>query len=310
MKKNLVICFIMALLVIFQGCSMTDEEQSAEPQYIEVIENETYSIVEMFDEYHFAGTILGDSGFIACNTADSNLYVMNDSGEIKYTWGQLGNGENEFLHPTSITRSGECYYVLDAGNKRIQLYSNDLQYIGTIELEELENTNEVYYLDLSVSDKGVVYITTNSPFSDTSRVNIVNTDGELILSKKAMHGFTYCDGNVAYCVNTFEVVETEDSITSSFSHSYLYIISEDGSMEIKTELPYKYGPADFIVDGEDLYILSSAWGRLDHFTTNGEYIDTICRFENGLYPESYISQTENGFIVTDTYVGVTYIISK
>lgn len=310
MKRNSIICFVMALLVFFSGCSITDEEQSGEPEFIDVIENKTYSIMHIFDGYHFAGSTPVDSGFIACNTEDSKLCTMNYSGEIEHVWGQLGNGENEFLHPTSIVRSGDYFYVLDAGNKRVQIYNNDMHKIRTIELEELENTNEVYYLDLSVSDKGVIYITTNSPFDDTSRIYIVNAAGELVLSKKPMHGFTYCDDNVAYCVNTFETVETEEAITSSFSHSYLYVISEDGSMEIKTELPYKYGPADFIVDGDDLYILSSAWGRLDHFTTNGEYLETICWFENGLYPESYLSQTENGFVVTDCYVGVTYIISK
>ena len=75
------------------------------------------------------------------------------------------------------------------------------------------------------------------------------------------------------------------------------------------ELPYKYGPADFIVEGNDLYVLSCAWARLDHFTLDGTYIETLFQFEEMLYPESRLARTANGFVVTDRIGEKTYFLS-
>ncbi len=76
------------------------------------------------------------------------------------------------------------------------------------------------------------------------------------------------------------------------------------------KFPYKYGPTDFVVDGEDVYVLSCLWARLDHFKSDGSYIETIWKFDS-LSPESCLTRTsQEGFIVTDRRNNAAYFLSR
>lgn len=310
MKNNAVFLTIFAILLACSGCTAGNKKLASEyePEYIEVKMNDGYSLIDKLENSKLAGTVFYADNIIACDSGDNNLVILNEHGEDIGKFGSLGNGTDEFINPTGIDISGERLYVLDAGNQRIQIYDNNFTYLNSIVLDSLANTDEVYYTDISVSNEGIIYLTTNSSFEDTSRVYIVDIDGNIKTSTKPMCGFTYSDGETAYCINTYEIFQADSSWTASFSHNYLYAISEDGTLTEQAELPYKYGPTDFVVEGDDLYVLSCGWARLDHFTTDGVYVETIYKFDE-LYPESYLTRTSNGFVVTDRYTGITYILS-
>ena len=311
MKKHLLVWLMLAFCVLLTGCSYADmAENERKAEDIEVKLSEAYSLVAEIYNMDLAGVVSYKGNILACDAANNKLTILRDSGEILNTFGRLGNGMGEFTNPTGLAIVEDKVYVLDAGNHRIQIYDSNLSYIGSTTLNELSPTDEVYYLDISVSDDGTMYLTANSTFRDISRIYIVNPNGKLITSSEPVYGYTCCDGKEAYCLNTFELFEASNTWKASFSNNYLYKICDDGSLETLAELPYKYGPADFVVEGSDLYVLSSAWARLDHFQTDGTYIETIYHFDNGLHPESYLEKTNNGFVITDRYTGSIYILSN
>lgn len=312
MRKKAALSLILILLLMYSGCTQnhTYLDTDKEPQQIEVNLNPSFFLVKELSDVELTGAVSYVNHFIICDAGKNCLTISNQSGDQLRTLGTLGNGPDEFINPTGLDVSKDRLYVLDAGNKRIKIYDSSFNCIDTIPLNVLEPTDEIYYLDISVSDSGTCYVTTNSTFGDTSRVYIIDPAGAITASTSPMYGYTYCDGDTAYFINEFELFSTNNTQTAAFSSHYLYTIDHDGTLNKKMELPYKYGPSDFIVEGNDLYVLSCAWARLDHFTLDGTYIETLFQFDDMLYPESRLARTTNGFVVTDRIGEKIYFLSN
>ncbi|MCK4260011.1 MAG: hypothetical protein KAX49_13610 [Halanaerobiales bacterium] len=73
---------------------------------------------------------------------------------------------------------------------------------------------------------------------------------------------------------------------------------ENGKLIEKFELPYKYSPKDFIYSplSEEWYFICRSYMRIDRFSQNGKYLDTI--FKGDIQNDSleYISISQNGTI--------------
>lgn len=312
MGKNVIFSLIITILLVFSGCTPNwiHSDTDKEPQQIEVKLNPSFFLVKELADVELTGAASYANNFIICDAGKNCLTISSQSGDQLRTLGALGNGQDEFINPTGLDTSEDHLYVLDAGNKRIKIYDSSLNCIDTIRLDVLEPTDEIYYLDISVSDSGTCYVTTNSTFEDTSRIYRIDPSGAITTSASQLYGYTCCDGDTAYFINEFELSSTDKKQTAAFSSHYLYTMNDDGTLNKKMELPYKYGPADFIVEGNDLYVLSCAWARLDHFTLDGTYIETLFQFEDMLYPESRLARTANGFVVTDRIGEKTYFLSN
>lgn len=284
--------------------------RDAEPESIKRNVREDYVLVKEQHNAAFGGSVYYEGSQIVCDIRENRLIKLDMFGDPIETFGKLGNGIDEFIRPISLALSGGNLYVLDSGNNRVQIYGSDFSLVNTISLKDIASENGVSFVDLSVSGSGSVVLTTNSTHLEDSRVYIVNPDGTVKTSAGQMCGYTSCDGETAYCVNTFQLYQDESGGGGAlFSHSCLYAVGEDGTLTKQAELPYKYGPADFIVEGDDLYVLSSGWSTLDHFKTTGEYVDTIYRFPSKLGVEAYLARTQDGFFVADYQNGTSYMLT-
>lgn len=308
MKLRTFLTLILICLFTCAGCAASGAADEAEPDEIEVKLSQEYTLAIKLEHSELAGTVFYNGNVIACNPADNNLIIYTDSGEKIDTFGGLGNEAGEFINPTGIAVSEERLYILDAGNQRIQIYDTDFTFLDAISLKQLENTSEVYYTDLSVTEDGFIYLTTNSTFKNIAYIYLVDEEGNISNSAEPIYGFTYSSGDIAYCINTFQLSQKKRTYTASFGDSYLYSINERGTLTTLTELPFRYGPTDFMVEGDDLYVLSCGWARLDHFTTDGTYLETIYQFDE-LDSESYLTRTSDGFVVTDRESGMIYFLS-
>lgn len=252
--------------------------------------------------------LLQDSVFI-CDMDDHCLREFDFNGKELRTVGQLGNGNGEFIRPTGLSYSNESFYVVDSGNNRIQILDKDLEYQQEYILDQLSRDIGTFYTDIAVDKDGTGIVLTNSVVQENARAYVFDSNGSVQKTSFVINGYASCEDNRIYCVNTFELFKDGTSHVGEVKDSKLFEYTNSNIREI-CELPYKYAPTDFVIDGDDLYVLSCGWAQLDHFKTDGSYIETIWEFEQ-LDPESFLERTpQGGFIVTDGQNKTVYFLSR
>lgn len=311
MKRILWVFLLAASLFALAGCSSRKEtnEDNAMAQEIDVFFAEGYTLSAKCNGVTPYGAAVNENSVVVCDMGDSCLREFDLQGNEIRRVGQLGNGNGEFLRPSGLTYCNERFYVVDSGNSRIQILDKNLEYQGKYMLDKLWDGNgSMFYTDIAVCEDGVAAVLTNCLQKEEARVYISDSNGSVQKSPFVLYGYTNCEKGKLYFTNTFVLSENDSSYEAGIRESALYELVNDELHDI-FKFPYKYGPTDFIVDGEDVYVLSCLWAHLDHFKTDGSYVETIWQFD-ALSPESCLARTsEGGFVVTDRYNNVVYFLS-
>lgn len=311
MKRVSLVILLTVLLLAFAGCSSRNEknDDNSGPQEFKVFMAEGYTLSGKCSEITPFGAAVLENSVIICDMGDNCLREFDFQGNEIRKVGQLGNGNGEFLRPSGLTYCNERFYVVDSGNSRIQILDMNLEYQSEYALDEsFESTANMFYTDIAVCEDGVVTVLTNSVLKENARVYLSDSDGSVQKTPFILNGYTNCEKDRMYYTNTFELSENDSSYDASIQESGLYELVEDELRDIY-KFPYKYGPTDFVVDGDDVYVLSCVWARLDHFKLDGSYIETIWKFDR-LSPESCLARTpQEGFIVTDRQNNVAYFLN-
>lgn len=308
--KRVILCAAFVLLLLCAGCASANKpEAEKEAEQIEVRMSQNYTEGFQKKGLRPAGVTVWN-GFVVVSCAEDNcLALLDESGNVVRKIGSLGNGAEEWLHPTGLAADAQKLYAVDSGNQRIKVLDGEFCCIETLPLQKLENTAEVYYTDLSAAEDGTLYAATNSAALEKARLYAINADGTVRASKEPFYGYSdYADGKLL-CANTFSLSEMGGSFYAKAGDSALYQMDHEGTQQVIAALPYKYTPTDFVAEGEELYILSCGWARLDRFKTDGTYVETIWKFDR-LSPESYLARTEHGFLISDYQNDVLYYVRE
>lgn len=312
MKRVFLVILLTVLLLAFAGCSSHNEENddNSKPQAFKLFMAEGYTLSGRCSGITPFGAVALENSVIICDMGENCLREFDFQGNEIRKVGQLGNGNGEFLRPSGLAYRNERFYVVDSGNSRIQILDMNLEYQSEYALDELvESVADMFYTDIAVCEDGVVTVLTNSVLKENARVYISDSNGSVQKTPFILNGYTNCEKDRVYCANTFELFESDSSYDASTRESGLYELVNDELHDI-FKFPYKYGPTDFIVDGDDVYVLSCVWAQLDHFKSDGSYIETIWEFDS-LSPESCLAHTsQEGFIVTDRQNNVVYFLSR
>lgn len=311
MKKVVLVLLLIASLFAFAGCSSSNQiNDDAAPQALEFRRADNYTLSGKRNGLILYGAAVLDNSVLICDMGNSCLREFDFQGNEIKSVGRLGNGNGEFIRPSGLAYCNERFYVVDSGNSRIQILDLNLDYQSEYELEKLdESTAYTYYTDIAVCENGVVTVLTNSVQKESARVYILNSNGSVQKMPFIVNGYTNCKKDKIYYANTFELFENDSSYDAITEESTLYEFVNNELRDI-FKFPYKYGPTDFIVDGDDVYVLSCVWSQLDHFKTDGSYLETIWRFDS-LSPESFLVRTpQEGFVVTDGLNNVAYFLSR
>lgn len=313
MKRVFPMLLSIALLAASAGCSSRGEkyDDNSAPQALNFVMAEGYTLSGQCSGITPFGVAARGDSVIICDMENNCLREFDFQGNEIRTVGKLGNGNGEFLRPSGLAYRNERFYVVDSGNNRIQILDMNLEYQGEYALDELDYVDEnIFYTDIAVREDGVVTVLTNSVFKENARVYLSDSNGSLQKTQIILDGYTDCeqDGRMYY-TNTFELFERAPSYEAVIRESGLYEIVNDELREIY-KFPHKYGPTDFIVDGDDVYVLSCVWAQLDHFKTDGLYIETIWEFDE-LSPQSCLVHIpQGGFVVTDRQNDVVYFLER
>lgn len=312
MKRVFLVILLTVSLLAFAGCSSRNEmnDDNTAPQAFGSIMAKGYKLSGKCSGITPFGAAALENSVLICDMGNNCLIEFDFQGNEIRKVGQSGSGNGEFFHPSGLAYCNERFYIVDSGNSRIQILDMNLEYQGEYALDILgESDQNIFYTDIAACEDGVVTVVTNSVLKENARVYLADSNGSVHKTPYILNGYTNCAKDRMYYINTFELFENASAYDAVIRESALYELMNDELRDL-CKFPYKYGPTDFIVDGDDVYVLSCVWAQLDHFKTDGSYIETIWKFDS-LSPESCLVRTsQGGFIVTDKQNKAAYFIGR
>lgn len=263
-----------------QESSQKPDSPYSPPDRVYLDEEELVTLTNEKTGIKAAGGIwVNQDNIVVSDQVESKLVVLDKEGKVLHEVGKIGSGPLEFSNPTDLFYNEEdkCLYVLDNGNYRVQILSDDLEFKKEVSFSKMKE------LDIASSDfrsivvkKDAVYISLKGTSKETLHIYRVSFDGSLEETELISSGVLFKDKDKVYLAEmlAFEFMESETSSgffdsTGTAGQTYLYEV--DG---IKTKkiagFPYQYTPSDVVKQGEVYYIASALWNLVEAFQLEGE----------------------------------------
>lgn len=277
MKKAFATVVMLVLLLSFVSCGSSGGVDLAPGSLeLDMELNGAYQLDENFlSDCSFvkpAGVLFHDGRLFVADSGNNCIQVFDADGKHIDTIGSTGNGQLQFLDPTAITYYSDMYYVLDAKNERIEILNKDFSYNSERKLSEVPAEDP--YIDIAVDQAGDAYVTTMYGVHKYAHVYKVD-DADLITQMgEKLIGYVAQGDDGVYMANTMEVLN-DAARTGANS---LYQVSGN-ELNLASELPYKYMPYDFIIDGGDVFMYGATRNTLDRFSVDGMYQETLYQFD-------------------------------
>ena len=209
----------------------------------------------------------------------SKITVFDIKGNLKKSWGAMGDTDGKLNSPTSILAEKSLVHVSDAGNSRIVTFDNDGNFIRNwgdsgINYQSVQNPT-----DVAVDDSGIYYV------SDGNQNKIIkfNTNGtyvgEINSILTASAKFSSIESITVHDDDAFLLSSTNNRIlnfhsTGGFLKSFGTTGDGDKQLQNPTSLEF--------ADDDNLYVADSQNNRVLVLNTAGEYVAKWGTFGNGL----------------------------
>ena len=209
----------------------------------------------------------------------SKITIFDIKGNLKQSWGTIGNTDGQLNSPTSILAEKTLVHVSDAGNSRIVTFDNDGNFIRNwgnsgINYQSVQNPT-----DIAVDDSGIYYV------SDGNQNKIIkfNTNGtyvgEINSILTASAKFSSIESITVHDDDAFLLSSTNNRIlnfhsTGGFLKSFGTTGDGDKQLQNPTSLEF--------ADNDNLYVADSQNNRVLVLNTAGEYVAKWGTFGNGL----------------------------
>ena len=209
----------------------------------------------------------------------SKITIFDIKGNLKQSWGTIGNTDGQLNSPTSILAEKSLVHVSDAGNSRIVTFDNDGNFIRNwgnsgINYQSVQNPT-----DIAVDDSGIYYV------SDGNQNKIIkfNTNGtyvgEINSILTASAKFSSIESITVHDDDAFLLSSTNNRIlnfhsTGGFLKSFGTTGDGDKQLQNPTSLEF--------ADNDNLFVADSQNNRVLVLNTAGEYVAKWGTFGNGL----------------------------
>jgi len=209
----------------------------------------------------------------------SKITIFDIKGNLKQSWGTMGNTDGQLNSPASILAEKTLVHVSDAGNSRIVTFDNDGNFIRNwgnsgINYQSVQNPT-----DIAVDDSGIYYV------SDGNQNKIIkfNTNGtyvgEINSILTASAKFSSIESITVHDDDAFLLSSTNNRIlnfhsTGGFLKSFGTTGDGDKQLQNPTSLEF--------ADDDNLYVADSQNNRVLVLNTAGEYVAKWGTFGNGL----------------------------
>lgn len=269
-----------------------------------------------------SGIWVNEENIVVSDTEEHKLVILDKEGNRIKETGKIGGGPLEFSKPTDIYHDEETgyVYILDNGNKRVQILSENLEYIDEIPLPDIELGDVLSYSSV-MADKGYVYISLSFASNGDLHIYRISPQDKIDKTKLTCSGTLFKDGADIYIAEMMLVEYTESKgdpnlydALGGAGQTYLYKLNGIETEKI-APFPYMYTPSDVIKYKDTYYIASSLWNLVESFKLEkGEFV-----YEETLMPQvpmDKISPTygykmalfDNTIYVTNSKCGDIYVI--
>lgn len=262
-----------------------------------------------------SGIWANKENIVVSDTEEHKLVVLDKEGNRIKEIGKIGGGPLEFSQPTDIYHDEETgyVYILDNGNKRVQILSENLEYVNEISLSNIEVTDVINYSSVA-ADKEYVYISLHTASKDVLKIYRISSQGEIDKTELTCSGNLFRDGADIYIAEMMVFEFTESQTLGGTGRTYLYKLNGIETEKI-APFPYMYTPSDVIKYKDTYYIASSLWGLVESFKLKeGEFV-----YEKTLMPQVPMDKTspvygykmalfDNTIYVANPECGEIYII--
>ena len=307
------ICVILVVFSILCGCT---NDKSASLEVSEYNNTENIITKEQFveDKTHsgLCGVVCANEDLFVVSKGDNCVIQYTNSGDIKNTFGIVGNGEGEFSSPVAICEFDNMIYIADENDGRVQVFDLDGNCLKKYYIDEI-NDSDISVLDVEVDEK-YLYISVASFNRNRAKIYMIDkVTGEYKkIGKDNMGVFGRDNNNNIYFAQAFDYFKDGDNDGYQDGDSYICTIS-DGKLVKLFELPEKYSPSDLFVFDDQLYIFSRAYSQIDVFELNGTYIKTIFSESSTVSNRGlgYMDIDKNGIVyLSDRENSIIYKLEK
>lgn len=262
-----------------------------------------------------SGIWANKENIVVSDTEEHKLVILDKEGNRIKEIGKIGGGPLEFSKPTDIYYDEETgyVYILDNGNMRVQILSENLEYVNEVSLSDIELNDDMSYLSV-VADKEFVYISVRSALKEYLNIYRISPQGEIDKTELICSGNLFKDGEDIYIAEMMVFEFTESRALGGSGQTYLYKINGIETEKI-APFPYMYTPSDVIKYKDTYYIASSLWGLVESFKLKeGEFV-----YEKTLMPQVPMDKTspvygykmalfDNTIYVANSECGEIYVI--
>ena len=209
----------------------------------------------------------------------SKITIFDIKGNLKKSWGTIGNTDGQLNAPTSILAEKSLVHVSDAGNSRIVTFDNDGNFIRNwgnsgINYQSVQNPT-----DITVDDSGIYYV------SDGNQNKIIkfNTNGtyvgEINSILTASAKFSSIESITVHDDDVFLLSATNNRILNFHSAGGFlksFGSTGDGDKQLQNPTSLDFG------DDNNLYVADSQNNRVLVLNAAGEFVAKWGTFGNGL----------------------------
>lgn len=231
---------------------------------------------------------------IVTDSEHDRVAICSEDGSILKSVGKTGTGPAEFRSPAAVTAFDGCLYVLDTGNKRIQILDAEMNYMDAIPLK----SNDPMYKPqtIAVNEKGI-YIGGIS-FAE-SAINMYSFNGTHSIIGANFVGPVLESRGTVYAINSMSLFydKENDSIGAvSTGPEFLFTV-DGGEFTKECTLPCGFNIIDFIINDQSMLAASGSAESVFSFDLEGNYIGTVTSIP-GLKNEAapQLTYGENGTV--------------
>ena len=213
------------------------------------------------------------------NSETSKITIFDIKGNLKKSWGTIGNTDGQLNSPKSILAEKSLVHVSDAGNSRIVTFDNDGNFIRTwgnsgINYQSVQNPT-----DIAVDDFGIYYV------SDGNQNKIIkfNTNGtyvgEINSILTASAKFSSIESITTHDDDVFLLSSTNNRILNFHSEGGFlksFGTTGDGDKQLQNPTSLEFA------DDNNLYVADSKNNRVLVLNTAGEYVAKWGTYGDGL----------------------------
>lgn len=231
------------------------------------------------------GIWVNEKSIVVSDRENNKLIVLDKDGNKIQEVGKIGMGPLEFSAPTDIfyNEQNKLVYVLDAGNHRVQVLSESLEYIKEISLKGMEVSNSTSYSSIA-ADLDSIYVALDMAYEENLKLYRISKDGKVEKSKEACSGVLFADSTGLYVAQTIdhkfaksEIGADQFDVQGFSGQTYLYKVM-GAEVEKIANIPFMYTPGDVIKKNDTYYIVSTLWSMVETFILEGQefvYQETI-----------------------------------